>query len=332
MTALTVPMKQSMKSRFIPPTSAWLTLTVFVLFALAVPRFATFGNIENVLRIASILCIVACGQAIVLILGGIEFSFGSSVALASIMTVLTLPDLGIAGGFAAGAAVVLLVGALNGALIARFDLPPFLVTLGMLMAVAGLAATLAGGLPIDAPLTDAFTWPARGRIGGVPVPIIAAALSLIALYGLLTHTHIGRLWYLVGANSEAARLSGIRVRLTIFAGYIVASGFCAVASVILTSRVGSGQPGLAPNLPFETIAACAIGGIPLSGGQGRASQVVCGVLIIAMMNNAVVLLNLPVAYQQLMMAAVILGTVVLQRASGPIQMAWHLLARRGGTQ
>jgi ribose/xylose/arabinose/galactoside ABC-type transport system permease subunit len=321
-------MRHSIRSRFNPPASVWLTLIVFALFALVVPRFATVGNIENLLRVASILCIVACGQAIVLILGGIEFSFGSSVALASIMTVLTLPELGVVGGFATGGAVILLIGALNGALIGRFDLPPFLVTLGMLMAVAGLAATLAGGLPIDAPLTDAFTWPARGRVAGVPVPIIAAALSIIALYGLLTHTHIGRLWYLVGANPEAARLSGIKVRITVFAGYLVASGFCALASVILTSRVGSGQPSLAPNLPFETIAACAIGGIPLSGGQGRASQVVCGVLIIAMMNNAVVLLNLPVAYQQLMMAGVILGAVVLQKMSGPILMTWQLLARR----
>jgi ribose/xylose/arabinose/galactoside ABC-type transport system permease subunit len=328
LTALAITMRHSIRSRFNPPASVWLTLVVFALFALVVPRFATVGNMENLLRVASILCIVACGQAIVLIIGGIEFSFGSSVALASIMTVLTLPELGVAGGFATGGAVILLIGALNGALIGRFDLPPFLVTLGMLMAVAGLAATLAGGLPIDAPLTDAFTWPARGRVAGVPVPIIAAALSIIALYGLLTHTHIGRLWYLVGANPEAARLSGIKVRITVFAGYLVASGFCALASVILTSRVGSGQPSLAPNLPFETIAACAIGGIPLSGGQGRASQVVCGVLIIAMMNNAVVLLNLPVAYQQLMMAGVILGAVVLQKMSGPILMTWQLLARR----
>ncbi len=324
-------MARQVRDRINMPASFFVAIALFALFALTVPRFATSGNAENVLRVASILCVVACGQAIVLILGGIEFSFGSSVALASIVTVLVVPDYGVMGGFAAGAAVVLLIGVLNGALIARFHLPPFIVTLGMLMAVAGLAATLAGGLPIDAPPSEAFSWPARGRVLGVPVPVIAAGASVGTLFLVLAYSTIGRLWYLVGANPEAARLSGIRVRTTIFLGYLAASAFCALAAIILTSRVGSGQPSLAPNLPFETIAACAIGGIPLAGGQGRASQVLCGVLIIAMMNNAVVLLNFPVAYQQLMIGAVILGSVLLQKSSGSIGVLWRSsVPKRGG--
>lgn len=309
-----------------PPLSAAIALAVFVLFALLVPRFATFGNLENVARIAAILCIAACGQAIVLILGGIEFSFGSSVALASVVTVLALPFGGTLPAFAAGAAVVLAVGAVNGLLVSRFELPSFLVTLGTLMIGAGLASTIAGGLPIDAPASDAFAWLARGRIAGVPVPIVVAALAVAVLYGLLAHTRLGRFWYLAGANPDAARLAGVNVRRALFSGYVVAGGFCAVTALILTSRVASGQPNLAPNLPFETIAACAIGGIPLAGGQGRASQVVCGVVIVAMMNNAVVLLNLPVAWQRLMIAVVIVGAVLLQQvASGRVR-----LGRRGG--
>lgn len=297
------------------PASAWIALAAFIVFALLVPRFATFGNIENVLRIAAILCIAACGQAIVLILGGIEFSFGSSAALASVVTVIVLPWGGPLAAFAAGACMVILIGAINGLLITRFEQPPFLVTLGMLMIAAGIASTLAGGLPLDAPASDLFSWPARGRIAGIPVPIVAAMLSVAVLYFLLAHTRLGRHWYLAGSNADAARLSGIRVRATVFSGYVIAGGFCALTAVILTSRVGSGQPGLVPNLPFETIAACAVGGIPLAGGQGRASQVLCGVLIIAMMNNAVVLLNLQAAYQQLMIAAVIVGAVLLQKLS-----------------
>ncbi len=295
-----------------PPVSAAIALAIFVLFALLVPRFATYGNLENVARIASILCIAACGQAIVLILGGIEFSFGASVALASVVTVLALPEAGTLGAFAAGAAVVVGIGAINGFLIARFELPSFLVTLGMLMIAGGLATTIAGGLPIDAPAGDAFLWLARGRLAGIPVPIVLAALSLAVLYMLLAHTRLGRFWFLAGANPEAARLAGINVRRATLAGYVVAGAFCAVTALILTSRVASGQPNLAPNLAFETIAACAIGGIPLAGGRGRASQVLCGVLIIAMMNNAVVLANFPAAYQRLMIAAVIVGAVLLQ--------------------
>ena len=312
-----------------PPVSAAIALGVFLLFALLVPRFATFGNLENVVRIASILCIAACGQAVVLILGGIEFSFGSSVALASVITVLALPFAGTLGAFAAGAGVVIAVGAINGALVARFDLPSFLVTLGTLMIGAGLASTIAGGLPIDAPASEAFSWLARGRILGVPVPIVFAASSVAVLYFLLAHTRLGRFWYLAGANVNAARLAGIKVRLAVFSGYLVAGGFCSLTGLILTSRIASGQPNLAPNLPFETIAACAIGGIPLAGGQGRASQVVYGVLIIAMMNNAVVLLNFPVAYQRLMIAAIIVGAVLLQKLG---DRKWSLTRGRGARQ
>lgn len=308
--------REKVRRRLRPPSSVWITIAIFLLFAAVVPRFGTVGNLENVLRVASILAIVSCGQAIVLILGGIEFSFGASAALASVLIVLCQPELGTGLAFGVGAASIIAIGAVNGFLIARFDLAPFIVTLGMLMVASGAAATIAGGLPIDAPLTDAFSWPARGRVAGLQVPVIAALICMVTLWALLAHSYLGRLWYLTGSNPVAARLSGVSVRWVTFAGYVVAGCFCAIAAIIMTSRVGSGQPNLAPNLSFETIAACAIGGIPLAGGQGRASQVACGVLIVAMMNNAVVLLNFPVAYQHLMIAVVIIGSVLLQR-SGP---------------
>lgn len=295
------------------PGSAPIALVIFVLFAFTVPRFATAGNLENMLRIASILALASCGQTIVLILGGVEFSFGASAALASVVAVLALPETGPAAALLVGIATVLAVGIVNGALVAYVELPPFLVTLGSLMIASGVAASVAGGLPIDAPPSEIFAWPARGRIAGVPVPIVAAALALAATHLLLRHSRIGRLWYLTGANPTAARLAGLPTRRALFWGYVAAGLFVGVAAVILTSRVASGQPGLAPNLAFETIAACAIGGIRLTGGQGRAADVLCGVLVIAMMNNAVVLLNLPVAYQQIMIAAVILCAMLLQR-------------------
>ncbi len=148
------------------PFALWVMLGLFILFALTVERFATFGNLLNVARIAAILGIVSCGQAIVLILGGIEFSFGSAVALASVTTVLSLPFYGVAAAFGVGLATVLAIGLINATLISRFDLPPFIATLGMLMAAHGLAEVLVGGLPLDAPVSDAFEWPARGTVFG----------------------------------------------------------------------------------------------------------------------------------------------------------------------
>jgi len=325
--ALVMPPAHGARRRGVPGAAVWVALGAFILFSLVVPRFFTSGNLANVLRLASILCVASCGQAIVLILGGIEFSFGSSVALASVVAVTSIATVGPVAAFLIAAGVVAAIGAINGGLIGRLDLPPFIVTLGMLMAVAGVAASLVGGQPIDAPPSDIFAWPASGRLAGVPVPVVAAAGCVVILHLLLSVTRIGREWYLAGANPAAARLAGISVGRAIFVGYVVAGLFCALAAVILTSRVGSGQPELAPNLPFETIAACAIGGIPLAGGQGRAYQVVCGVLVIAMMNNAVVLLNLPVAGQHLMIAAVIIGAVLLQKVDRP---ARRLLAALRG--
>ena len=299
------------------PASAWGALGLYAIFALTVPRFGSLANMQNLLRVASILGIAACGQAIVILLGGIEFSFGSSVGLASIVTVLAVPPLGVAGAFLAGACVVIAIGLVNGVLIAWFRIPPFIVTLGMLMAVFGLAATLAGGLPIDAPAGDSFTWVARGRLQGVPVPVFLAIGAATVLHGLLTRTGIGRRWALVGSNAAAARRAGIAVPATIIAGYGAAAAFCALGAVIYTSRVASGQPALAPNLAFDTIAACAIGGLSLAGGQARTSQVVSGVLILAALNNAVVLLNFPTASQQLLTAAILIAAVLVQSPGHP---------------
>jgi ribose/xylose/arabinose/galactoside ABC-type transport system permease subunit len=166
-----------------------------------------------------------------------------------------------------------------------------------------------------------------GEVLGVPVAVLIAAIALCCLGGLLAFTELGRRFYLVGANVNAARLSGIAVKQTIFTGYVLAGLFAGLASVILTSRVGSGQPNLMPDLSFQTIAACAIGGIPLTGGRGSAIQVIAGVLIIAMLNNAVVLLNYSAAVQQLLIALVIIGSVLAQRLAKGIAVDLQILFR-----
>lgn len=295
------------------PVSLWIAVAFFVICAVFVPRFFTSGNLENVVRIASILAIVSCGQAIVLILGGIEFSFGSSVALASVVAVMLIPDFGPIAGFGGAILTVLAVSVVNATLISFLGLPAVIVTLGTLMAGHGLAAFLVGGLPIEAVPSELFKWPSAGSVLGLSTPVLLAALAVSILSIILNYMHIGRRLFLVGASPNAARISGLSVARTRFAGYLIAGAFCAVAAVVLTSRVASGQPNLMPNLPFETIAACAIGGIPLTGGRGSALQVLAGVAVIAMLNNAVVLLNYPAAVQQLLIAAVIIGSVVAQK-------------------
>lgn len=294
------------------PASLVVAAALFTLFALVVPRFGTPGNLENLARVAAILAIASCGQALVLVIGAIEFSFGSAVALASVVAVLVLPEAGPVAAFAAAFLTVVAISSLNGALVGYAALPPVVVTLGTLMVAHGAAATLAGGLPIDAAPSDVFRWPATGRIAGISVPVWLAAASLLVLAFLLSRSVLGRRLFLAGANPEAARLSGVRLARTRLAAYVLAGAFCGLAAIILTSRVGSGQPNLMPNLPFLTIAACAVGGIPLSGGRGTALEVLAGVAVVAMLNNATILLNYPPAVQLLLTAGVIVGAVLVQ--------------------
>jgi ribose/xylose/arabinose/galactoside ABC-type transport system permease subunit len=147
---------------------------------------------------------------------------------------------------------------------------------------------------------------------GIPVPVAAAAAAILVLHVLLRHTVLGRAWFLIGANETAARFAGVPVRRATFLAYLACGAFVALAAVVLTSRVASGQPNLHPGLPFEAIAACAVGGIPLSGGRGSAAQVAIGALTIAILNNVVVLLNFAAAWQLLLIGTVIVGAVLLQ--------------------
>jgi len=285
-----------------------------IIFSFAVPNFFSASNLENVLRISSILTLAALGQALVIILAGVEFSIGSAVALCSIVTVFVVQTQTVPVAFAAGFSTVLGIGAINGLLVAFARLPPFLATLGMLILVHGVASVAVGGLPIEAPVSDAFYWMGRAKVLGIPVPILLAGLGCLLHFVILSKSRIGREMYLVGANEQAAHLAGISVRRTKLIGYILAAGFLGISGLILTSRVASGQPNLIPNLPFEAISACAIGGISLAGGKGNTLQVIIGVLIISILNNIIVLLNLPAAYQLGVLGSVIIFAVFLQNA------------------
>jgi ribose/xylose/arabinose/galactoside ABC-type transport system permease subunit len=297
------------------PPSLYALALVFILLALVAPRFASGGNLTNVARVAAILGLAAFGQAVVLVTGGIDFSSGSSVALTSVVSVLLVPSLGPSASLAVGCLAAVAIGAANGLLVAWLELPPFLVTLGMLIAVHGLASLLVGGVPLEAPASLGLSPLGRGTVGGIPLPILAAAAGFVVLLVLLRHTALGRTWYLVGSNVRAARMAGLDVRRSLWLAYAVSGAFVAAAGLVLTARVSSGQPNLYPSLPFEAIAACAIGGVPLTGGAGTPAQVLAGVLIVAMIQNAAVLLNFPSSVQLVLIGGLTVGAVLVQQGA-----------------
>ncbi|WP_161539958.1 ABC transporter permease [Glaciimonas sp. PCH181] len=306
------------------PVSVWVCLALFVVCLIAVPRFGTASNFLNLGKVAAVLILVAIGQGAVIVIRGLDFSIGSGVAIFSVATVLCVPSLGIVPAFGIGMLAVLLLGLVNGALIGFLKLPAFLVTLGTMIAVHGFCSVIVGGAPLEAPTGIDLSGLANSQMLGLPSIVwLAIAACLIGLV-VMQFTTFGRECYLIGSNPDAARLVGIPVPLRIMQAYLINAVLVALAGAILTSRLGSGQPNLYPELPFEAIAACAIGGIPLSGGQGGPVHAVIGVFILSMFVNALVLLNFPSYLQNILLGALIVGSVLVQRWG----MRWAAANRR----
>jgi putative xylitol transport system permease protein len=215
--------------------------------------------------------------------------------------------------FAVGIGVGLICGWVNGIVVARFNVPAFVTTLGMLSAARGLTLLYAGGQPVPA-LTDSFRFIGRDDILGVPMPVILFALVFIVSYWVLSSSRFGRRVYAVGGNPHAARVSGINVRRVIMTVYIISGGLAGLAGMILAARTGSAltQAGIAYEL--DAIAAVVIGGTSLLGGVGRVSGTLIGALLIAVVNNGLDLMGVESYYQQVIKGALIVAAVMLDQA------------------
>jgi ribose transport system permease protein len=290
------------------------------LFAISSDVFFTLENFRNVGVAASALATVAFGQTFTILTAGMDLSVGSTVALASVVSALAMRSYGIAAGITAALATGLAVGLVNGLIITRFKVFPFIATLAMMSIASGLGLQLAGGVPVPG-LPEAFGDLAYELVLGVPVPVLPALLVLVVAWLVLDYTQLGRRIYAIGGNEQAARLSGIDIDIVKLAAY-GASGLCAaVGSVILTSRIASGQPSLGASLPLESVAAVVLGGVSLFGGRGSVLGVALGVVFVSILANGLNLLNVS-SYAQMMVigAALILAVALDQR----------LIARRSG--
>ncbi len=279
------------------PAQVFLVIALVVLliiFAILAPNFLTVSNILNVLRHASPLFMLATGQTLVILLAGIDLSQGSLVGFVSVMTGLAMMQFGsIPAGIVVGLLTGATVGFVSSLLITKAKVQPFIVSLGFLFSIYGLTFSITGGNRIVG-LPELFFVVGGGMVGGViPVPVIIFAVVAFALHQVLRRTPFGRNIYAVGGNQEAARLSGVGIdRTKIFAwalnGFLVALG-----SIILTSRVGSGEPWMGGfDMLLESIAAAVIGGTSLFGGKGGIGGTIVGVLIIAFLVNGLTLMGM----------------------------------------
>lgn len=283
-------------------------------FALMSENFFTVQNLSIITQQASVNTVLAAGMTFVILTAGIDLSVGSILAASAVVAMLASlsPHFGILG-IAAGIGFGLLLGLLNGALIAFMRLPPFIVTLGALTAMRGLARLLAEDKTVFNP-DSAFAFIGNDAVLGVPWLVILALAVIAASWFILRRTVIGVQIYAVGGNHEAARLSGIKVWKVLLFVYAV-SGLLAGLGAVMTSSRLSAANGLQLGQSYEldAIAAVILGGTSFTGGVGSIGGTLIGALIIAVLTNGLVLLGVSDIWQYIIKGIVIIGAVALDR-------------------
>ena len=275
--------------------------------------FPTPENLINVLRQNSMLGLVALGMTLVILTGGIDLSVGALLAIAGVVAAKLVGSgsvVAILGGLAAAGAL----GLVNGVVIAKARIQPFVVTLAMMIAVRGaaLAATGEQSVSIGRAATG-LVWLGRGSIGPVPVPVAIFLLAYLLGWVALRYTRFGRYVYAVGDNEEAARLMGLQADRVLIATYTLSGLLAGLGGVILAARLGAGQPVAGTGWELDAIAAVVVGGTLLTGGQGGAGSTLVGVLLLGVIFN---LFNLEGTispwWQWVLRGAFLLGVVMIQ--------------------
>lgn len=285
-------------------------LILCILLTFFSPVFLTKNNILNVLRQVATNLYIACAMTIVIILGGIDLSVGSTIALSGVITggLIAFQGLPLPVAVIAGLLSGVLVGAFNGLLISKTTIPPFIVTLSTMNIARGAAYVYTGGQPIRV-MSDSFNFIGSGYVGDIPMPIIYLVIIVIISILIMSKSKLGRHIYAVGGNPVAARFSGIKNSRVLFFAYLFSGIMSAIAGIVLASRMFSGQPTAGQGAEMDAIAAVVLGGTSMSGGVGKIGGTVIGALIIGVLSNGLNLLGINSFWQYIVKGVVILIAV-----------------------
>jgi ribose transport system permease protein len=302
-------------------------IVLFVVFSIASPNFFKFDNIIGILLATAVNGVLALGVTFVIITGGIDLSVGTMMTFAAVMSgvVVTFWGLPVPLGLVAGLAAGGLAGLVNGLVISKMKIPPFIATLGMLYATKGLALVISGLKPIYFNDTPVFREIAMGSILGTIIPGFVIPNAVLILFGaaiiaslILTKTVLGRYTFAIGSNEEAARLSGVNVDVWKTAVYALCGAFSGLAGVLIAARLNSAQPSLGAGYELDAIAAAVIGGTSLSGGEGTILGTIIGAFIISTLTNGLRILSVPQEWQMVVTGAIVVLAVymdILRRRS-----------------
>ena len=291
-------------------TMLFFAIVLFILCLIVVPRFATSGNLMNIMIQISINALIACGMTFVILSDGIDLSVGAVAAIAGVVGASWVVSLGIIFATAVGVGTV--CGAVNGFCIAKLNVPPFIATLAMMNAARGLAYVLTDAKPVFG-LPESFGWLGLRKAGPIPVSIILMLFVIIISFIILSKTCFGRYIYAIGSNREVAKLTGISVLKIRFSVYMISGILSALAGLVLASKLQNGQATAASGYELNAIAAVAMGGTSMSGGRGGIAQTVIGLIVIGIINNALSLLGVSSYWQTVSMGVIILAAVIIDQ-------------------
>lgn len=289
-------------------------VVVSCLMGLASDNFFSVSNIFNVLRQVSIVAVLAVGMTFVILTGGIDLSVGAVMALVGTLAAGLIVNSGLPAGVALplGVGLGLLIGLANGFLVAWGRMPAIIVTLATMGMARGLALIYSGGYPISG-LPSWISWFGVGRIGIFPVPVLIMIVIYAIAWVVLQRTAFGRHVYALGGNELAAQLSGVKTRRVKLAVYGIAGLTSALAAMILTGRLMSGQPNAGVGFELDAIAAVVLGGAAISGGRGLILGTLIGAILLGILNNGLNLMGINPYLQDVIKGGIILLAIYIGR-------------------
>lgn len=305
--------KQFKENQNLGTIAALIILIVFV--SVLNPAFLQVNNLLNLMRQLIINGFIALGMTFVILTGGIDLSVGSTLAFTSAIFAGLLQN-----GMNTGLAIVitlalgLCLGLINGLLITKGKLAPFIVTLATMTIFRGLTLVYMDGRPISGPKDNfAFQFLGKGQVFGIPFQVILFLIVYIILSTLLNKTSHGRKIFAVGGNEKASFISGIKIDKVKVLVYVISALMAVVSGLVLTSRLNSAQPTAGSAYEMDAIAAVVLGGTSMTGGSGSLTGTLIGILILGVLNNGLNLLGVSSFYQQIVKGVVILIAVLIDR-------------------
>lgn len=283
-----------------------ILVLVMGVFSLGSENFLTFSNMRTILLQVSSVAVCSLGMMFVLLTGGIDLSVGYMATSVGMLSAYCMAVLNMNGAAAFAIALIfaLVIGAIQGVMVARILVPPFIVTMAFMNMLKGFSYLITSGKAIY-DLPEFVRNIGQGSIIGIPTPVFIMIVCLLVANIFTREIYFGRYFYAVGSNEEAAKLSGINTRMVKIITYVISAFFAYLAGIIILGRLGTASPGTGAGFEFDVITACVLGGISMTGGKGQVFQAAVGAMIIAVLNNGMIQLHID-TYVQLVIKGLIL--------------------------